>query len=167
MTNTLSADPINGAKPASAKKMAVIWCALILGSLIASVALSGGHPRSNWIYPFVVVLGALGAVRILARGDRPMGAGDAVPKSIPRALAGSALMFVATATVMYVYWSLLWTETFTWGADVVVGGMTAVNYYRQKRGYAYSSWPSAIVFFVVLGASILLLWAGVIPRGHF
>jgi len=152
-------------KVTPAKTRAAIWCGGMVVWIAVSVALAGGHPRTNWFYAFALAIGAVGAFSIVRRGERPIAAGDQVPKSVARALAAGALGFVFTTAFMYVYCNLLWTDTFFWGADVVVSGMVATNYYRQKRGYAYSAWPSFVVLVVVLAAALVLKWAGLLPRG--
>jgi hypothetical protein len=143
-----------------AKQRAMIFCGLLIVATIASVFLAGGHPRSNWFYPYVLLIAVLACVRNLRSGDRSLSAGDDPPKTVAEALAWSFVAFVISGAAMYGYWNLLWPEDWTWPVAIFISTMAAVNYYRQKRGYAYSSRPMLLLFIVFLAALTISKWAG-------
>ena len=136
-----------------AKTRAIIYCVLVFVLGIGGLVGVGGHPRSSWFYPFLIAIGVIGCVRILRRGDRPLDAGDDPPKSIEKAVFWSAVAFVGSGAVLYAYWNLLGRDKLSWAFVLVLSAMSSVNVFRNKRGHAYSIWPSIVI--VVLFIAVL------------
>ncbi len=130
----------------TAKTRAILLCSILAAMTIGGVGLVG-PPRSNWLYPFAVLLGVAGCLWSFHLGDRPFPyAGDDPPKSVSEAVRAGAMMFAVFATVLYIYNSLLRPSESTPLLATFIGATVGVNAYRQKRGHEYSVWPSVVVF---------------------
>ena len=148
-------DDVIVAKPEmSPKKRAMIFCGVVVVASFAGLITVGGHPRSNWFYPFALLIAVLSSVRILQRGDRALAAGDDPPKPVSSALMGAAIAVVLSGVAMYGWVNLLWPEGWSWAVFIFLCATTAVNVFRQRRGYAYSGWPTFILF---IGFILVLL----------
>ena len=140
-------DDVIVAKPEmSPKKRAMIFSGVVVVGSIAGLITVGGHPRSNWFYPFVLLIAVLSSVRILRRGDRPLTEADDPPKPMDAALISAAIAFVLSGLVLYGWVNLLWPEGWSWAVAIFLSATNAANVFRQRRGYVYSGWPTFILF---------------------
>jgi hypothetical protein len=151
---SISPDAVENRKGLSPRASAGAWSLAILAFGLLFLAFEGGHPRTNWYYPFVVLLAiavGIGAYRSASSES------IRVVKPPLAAFISAASGATLYAGILSAFKLLLNATTIAWALIIFLPLGMAIESYRAERGKKRSYWP------MIFAASLMVL-TGLIIR---
>jgi hypothetical protein len=135
MTSGAVSELPNPRRQDSPRKAAAKAFAIVVAGGLAFLLLAGGHPRSNWYYPFIVTLAGIAAATVYRRTERQQPDQPTLIETKRASLRWTAISSVIFAGLMMLAYTLLgWDLAKSLAQSLGLGLFTGVVGYRTRRG---------------------------------